>query len=155
MTFLKHLTSLCLVVAVGFGAQAEDYGAGIAKVIRGKTECTDTNNGNRPCGVERWTMYVHNNGQRYLHVVSTSNTFNETRHAMVRVDTDNHVREAFMSNVDGDGILGSTYVVLQGLGAFWLMTTMHLENSPIRSIGRADHARAPWSADSSRPSTLF
>ena len=118
-----------IVFVWGLPALADDYGAGIAKTIRGKTICTDTNNENRPCGVERWTMYVHNNGQRYLHVISSSNTFNETRHAMIRVDADNHVREAFMSNVDGDGILGSTYVVLQGVGAQVTATDIGFEGA--------------------------
>lgn len=92
-------------------------GAGVSKVIEGRTICRDTNDDNAICGVERWTMYVHNNGARYLHVIASSNTFDETRHAMIRVDAENHVREAFMSNVAGGGVLGSTYVVLQGLGA--------------------------------------
>lgn len=110
-------------------AIAEEYGAGIAKVIRGKTECRDTNENNAPCGVEHWTMYVHTNGQRYLHVISTSERFNETRHAMVRVGAQNHVKEAFMSNVNGSGILGSTYVVLQGLGAHVTATDSGFEGS--------------------------
>lgn len=107
----------------------EDAGAGLAKIIRGKTVCRDTNKEGASCGVERWTMYVHNNGARYLHVIATSNTFNESRHAMIRVGADNHVKEAFMSNVAGDGVLGSTYVVLQGLGAHVTATDIGFDSA--------------------------
>lgn len=104
-------------------------GAGVAKVIQGKTICRDTNKDDAICGVERWTMYVHNNGVRYLHVLASSNTFNESRHAMIRVGADNHVKEAFMSNVSGGGVLGSTYVVLEGLGAHVTATDIGFEGA--------------------------
>lgn len=109
--------------------KSEEAGAGIAKVVQGKTVCRDTNRENAICGVERWTMYVHNNGIRYLHVISSSDTFDETRHAMIRVGADNHVKEAFMSNVAGGGVLGSTYIVLQGLGARVTATDIGFESA--------------------------
>jgi len=117
--FTVAFSSFLMILTPSVQADSETVvaGAGVSRVIEGRTICRDTNNDNAICGVERWTMYVHNNGARYLHVIASSNTFDETRHAMIRVGADNHVREAFMSNVAGGGVLGSTYVVLQGLGA--------------------------------------
>ena len=129
MTIQKYLFCLCLFLGFGVAAQAQDYGAGLAKIIRGKTVCTDSNKDGESCGVELWTMYVHKNGQRYLHVMSTRRTFDETRHAMVRVDADNRVREAFMSKLYGGEILGSTYVVLQGIGAHVTATDIGFEGA--------------------------
>lgn len=129
--FTTTLTTFffCFSLAADAETEAVQSGAGVAKIIQGKTICRDTNNDNAPCGVERWTMYVHNNGERYLHVLASSNTFNESRHAMIRVGADNHVKEAFMSNVSGDGVLGSTYVVLQGLGAQVTATDIGFEGA--------------------------
>lgn len=134
MKFSVLMTALAMLVcgavqSAHAASESVEAGAGVAKVIQGKTICRDTNNENAICGVERWTMYVHNNGVRYLHVLASSNTFNESRHAMIRVGADNHVKEAFMSNVSGGGVLGSTYVVLQGLGAHVTATDIGFEGT--------------------------
>ncbi len=133
---LKSVSIMTVLLFVGLGLiavaaprAADNVGSGLAKIIRGKTECVDTNKNNTSCGVERWTMYVHNNGERYLHVVAASNTFDEARHAMIRVGADHHVKEAFMSTVASAGVLGSTYVVLQGLGAHVTATDIGFEGA--------------------------
>jgi hypothetical protein len=88
-----------------------DRTPGISKIIRGTTECREPALNNAPCATEYWTMYVHKDGSRYMHVVSDNFRAGEARHAMVWVDPEGETREAYMNNWSTEGVLGSAYVV--------------------------------------------
>lgn len=88
-----------------------DRTPGIVKVLRGTTECTEPGKDNVPCATEYWSMYVHDDGSRYIHVVSDNFRAGEARHAMLWVDPYGTTREAYMNNWSRKGVLGSAYVV--------------------------------------------
>ncbi len=89
----------------------EDRSPGIVKILRGTTECREPAKDNAPCASEYWSMYVHEDGSRYIHVVSDNFRAGEARHAMLWVDPDGTTREAYMNNWSREGVLGSAYVV--------------------------------------------
>lgn len=91
----------------------EDRTPGIVKILRGTTECREPEKNNAPCASEYWSMYVHNDGSRYMHVVSDNIRAGEARHAMLWVDPDGTTREAYMNNWSRGGVLGSAYVVMK------------------------------------------
>lgn len=88
-----------------------DRTPGIIKIIRGTTECHEPTKDNAPCATEYWSMYVHDDGSRYMHVVSDNFRAGEARHAMLWVDPDGTTREAYMNNWSRKGVLGSAFVV--------------------------------------------
>lgn len=88
-----------------------DRKPGIVKILRGTTECREPMKNNAPCASEYWSMYVHDDGSRYMHVVSDNIRAGEARHAMIWVDADGTAREAYMNNWSRKGVLGSAYVV--------------------------------------------
>lgn len=88
-----------------------DRTPGIVKVIRGTTECREPGKDNAPCATEYWSMYVHDDGSRYMHVVSDNFRAGEARHGMLWVDPDGTTREAYMNNWSRKGVLGSAYAV--------------------------------------------
>ena len=88
-----------------------DRKPGIVKVLRGTTQCHEPLKNNAPCASEYWSMYVHDDGSRYIHVVSDNFRAGEARHAMLWVDAEGTTREAFMNNWSRQGVLGSAYVV--------------------------------------------
>ena len=89
----------------------EDRSPGVVKVLKGVTECREPDADDAPCGIEYWSMYVHADGSRYMHVMADNHRAGEARHAMIRVDSDGETQEAFMNNWSKDGVLGSAYAV--------------------------------------------
>ena len=88
-----------------------DRKPGIIKILRGTTQCREPAKDNARCASEYWSMYVHDDGTRYMHVVSDNIRAGEARHAMLWVDSDGTTREAYMNNWSRRGVLGSAYVV--------------------------------------------
>lgn len=113
---LLTLAALMTMVTAPLVAQPSfidpaDRTPGIIKVIRGTTQCHEPTKGNVPCATEYWSMYVHDDGSRYMHVVSDNFRAGEARHAMLWVDPDGTTREAYMNNWSRKGVLGSAFVV--------------------------------------------
>lgn len=124
MRTLYLLTACTLASFVATLAQAQpsfidpaDRTPGIVKILRGTTECREPGMDNAPCATEYWTMYVHDDGSRYMHVVSDNFRAGEARHAMLWVDPDGTTREAFLNTWSQDGVIGSAYVVKKGESA--------------------------------------
>ncbi len=90
----------------------------VETIISGKSVCRDTKNGNQVCGVDHWSMYVHRDGSRYLHVASDKFAGKNARHVVITVDADNEVSEAYVSASLGGKFKGSSYVVLRDGKAF-------------------------------------
>lgn len=118
MRLLKAIAlgSAFTFAATGVSAQPSfidpaDRTPGIVKILRGTTECHEPGQNNAPCATEYWTMYVHDDGSRYMHVVSDNFRAGEARHAMLWVDPEGTTREAYMNNWSRDGVLGSAFVV--------------------------------------------
>lgn len=88
-----------------------DRKPGILKILRGTTECREPAKDDAPCASEYWSMYVHDDGTRYIHVVTDNFRAGEARHAMLWVDPEGTTREAYMNNWSRQGVLGSAYVV--------------------------------------------
>ncbi len=114
----RVLLSVCLIIGINQQASAQpelvapgERAPGIAKILRGTTECREPALDNAPCATEYWTMYVHTDGSRYMHVVSDNIRAGEARHAMVWVDPDGETREAYLNTWSTSGVIGSAYVV--------------------------------------------
>lgn len=82
----------------------------IERIVRGRTVCRDTNNGDAYCGTEHWTMFSHADGTRYLHVIADSPRDESVKHAVVRIRDGGDVAEAFASVTREGRFLGSTLV---------------------------------------------
>ena len=123
----RHLTAglIAGLAAFSFSAPAasqstEDSYAGvwpdrarIAKLIEGTTVCRVVSTGS-VCGVDRWTMTVHENGSRVLRIAADDFTYDDTRYVTLHMDADGLVREAhIMSHVDGD-FFGSMNARIEG-----------------------------------------
>ncbi len=89
----------------------EDRKPSIVKIIRGTTECREPSKDNAPCATEYWTLYVHGDGNRYMHVVSDNFRAGQARHAMVWVDPNGDTREGYLNTWTKNGVIGSAYVV--------------------------------------------
>lgn len=104
------LSALSVTAQPGF-IEPVDRKPGIVKILRGVTECREPMKDDAPCASEYWSMYVHDDGSRYMHVVSDNFRAGEARHAIIWVDADGTPREAYMNNWSRSGVLGSAYVV--------------------------------------------
>lgn len=82
----------------------------IKRIVRGRTVCSDTNNGDAYCGTEHWTLFTHSDDTRYLHVVADSPRDKSVKHAVVRIRDGGDVAEAFASVTRENRFLGSTLV---------------------------------------------
>jgi hypothetical protein len=124
-------------------AHAEDdavpvaAGHTIVKLLRGKTVCTDSSPNSQSCGSDHWTVYVHSDGSRAMHVTSETARNGEVRHALIIVDADGTPHEAFMHNRSETGALGSTFVVLKEFTAETAINDVGL-GAPEHGIDRAD-----------------
>ena len=76
---------------------------------RGTMGCTAEDGSN--CGAEHWSMFLHADGSRVLHIASETARAGEVRHAMIVVGADEVIDEAFMHNRSRTDSLGSTFVL--------------------------------------------
>ena len=90
----------------------EPSGATITKILRGKTVCTGILYRDQICGIEHWSVYVHQDGFRTMHVASETMRNEEVRHALIIVSADGRPHEAFMHNRAKTGAIGSSFAVL-------------------------------------------
>lgn len=97
-------------------AQDQETQRTVVKILRGKTVCTDTSKNDAICGTEHWSVYVHSDGSRAMHVASETSRNGEVRHAMIVVDPNGTPTEAFMHNRGRTGAIGSTFVDLKPEG---------------------------------------
>lgn len=93
-------------------APQETSGTTITKILRGKTVCAGIINREQICGIEHWSVYVHQDGSRTMHVASETMRNEEVRHALITVDADGTPHEAFMHNRAKTGAIGSSFAVL-------------------------------------------
>lgn len=84
----------------------------IVKIIRGKTICSGIINRDQICGIEHWSVYVHRDGSRTMHVASETMRNEEARHALITVDASGSMYEAFMHNRAKSGAIGSGFALL-------------------------------------------
>lgn len=85
----------------------------VKTIIRGKSVCRNTLKNDEVCAVDRWSMYVHRDGSRFLHVVSDNLASNRARHVVATMDADSKVTEAYVSASADSQFVGSSYVVLR------------------------------------------
>lgn len=83
----------------------------IVKILNGTTQCREPEKDNAPCATEHWSMYVHEDGSRYMHVVSDNFRAGQARHAMMWVDPKGETREAYLNTWTKEGVIGSAYAV--------------------------------------------
>ncbi len=111
LTFIAFLTAPVFALAQYDLIEPEDRSPSIVKVIRGTTECREPAKDNAPCATEYWTMYVHGDGNRYMHVVSDNMRAGQARHAMVWVGPKGDIREGYLNTWTKNGVIGSAYAV--------------------------------------------
>lgn len=110
------LTGAVLAAAALAGCSSSSDGPVLAagdhieRIVRGRTVCSDTNDGDAYCGTEHWTLFTHRDGTRYLHVVADSPRDASVKHAVIRVESGGDVAEAFASVTRDNRFLGSTLV---------------------------------------------
>ena len=109
--FIALIASPLAVSAQSDLIPPEDRSPSIVKIIRGTTECREPSKDNAPCATEYWTMYVHADGNRYMHVVSDNMRAGQARHAMVWIDPKGDTREGYLNTWTKNGVIGSAYVV--------------------------------------------
>jgi hypothetical protein len=93
-------------------APQETSGTTITKILRGKTVCAGITDRDQICGIEHWSVYVHQDGSRTMHVASETTRNEEVRHTLITVDADGTPHEAFMHNRSKTGAIGSSFAVL-------------------------------------------
>ena len=86
------------------------------RIIRGTTLCSDTDNDGAYCGTEHWTLYVHEDGSRYLHVVGDNPRENGVRHGVVRLNSAGAVEQAFASITRDGAFIGSSLATMADEG---------------------------------------
>ncbi len=91
-----------------------DRKPGIVKILQGTTQCREPSKNDASCASEYWSMYVHDDVSRYMHVVSDNIRAGEVRHAMLWVDPDRATRGAYMNSWSRSGVLGSAFVMKKG-----------------------------------------
>ena len=112
LAMLATLVAAATIAGCSSGSEGPLLAAGdhIERIVRGRTVCSDTNNGDAYCGTEHWTLFTHSDGTRYLHVVADSNRDKSVKHSVVRVRDGGDVAEAFASVTRDNRFLGSTLV---------------------------------------------
>ena len=123
--------------------EPEDRSPGIVKIARGTTECREPSRDDALCATEYWTMYVHADGTRYMHVVSDNMRFGQARHAMLWVDPGGDTREAYLNTWTTDGVIGSAYAVKREDSVDVAASDLGFE--------RAGEGNDPGRSESSRP----
>lgn len=110
LTLSSHLASAALFTALaGTAAFAQEPPTTLKRMYSGTTVCTAENG--TPCGTDFWSMYLHADGSRVIHIASETARAGEVRHATIVVDADGIPGEAFMHNRSKTEALGSSYVL--------------------------------------------
>lgn len=129
---LMYVGSVALasaLVCVPALAESLDEGSfSVEKIITGKSVCRNETKENAVCGIDRWTMYVHGNGDRYLHVMSDNVASNSARHVVISISRENRVREAYASASRAGESIGSSYVVLRNDRAYVVADNSHFSS---------------------------
>lgn len=113
LTLLGTLLSTQSILAQSEIISPEDRKPGIVKIIRGETHCREPSKNDARCVSEYWSMYVHDDGSRYIHVVADNMRGAKADHAMLWVDKNGETREGYKNTWTRKGVLGSAYVVKQ------------------------------------------
>lgn len=125
----------------------------ISKILRGKTVCTIISNPADICGIEYWSLYIHQDGSRTMHIASETVRNSEVRHAIVNVTPDGTPHEAFMHNRTVTADLGSTYVKLRKRTVDVTINDSGFESAPDELVMTEVHSAETVNAVSSGPAS--